>query len=116
MSEVVAVTGVKENFSRCDVCHDGSEIDFAVVMERNADNKHALTTAATGNQPGTVGGSSVATAQTAGMAAVIWSRFPTWTKDQVLNRMIQSASFYPNRSSNFGWGAINLDRATNTSL
>jgi subtilisin family serine protease len=116
MPEVVAVTGLKENLNRCDVCHEGSEIDFTVVMERNADNKHALTTAATGNQPGTVGGSSVATAQTAGMAAVIWSRFPTWTKDQVLNRMIQSASNYPNRNNKFGWGLINLDKATNTAL
>ncbi|MFY7787587.1 MAG: S8 family peptidase [Thermoflexibacteraceae bacterium] len=113
MNEVVAVTGMKENFTRCDVCHTGSEIDFAVVMERNADGKHALTTAMSGNQPATVGGSSVATAQTAGMAALVWARFPTMTRDQVWNKLTTYANYYPNRNGNFGWGAVNVDRATN---
>ncbi|HSA05309.1 MAG TPA: S8 family serine peptidase [Tenuifilaceae bacterium] len=52
-------------------------------------------------------GSSVATSTTAGIAALIWGKYPTWTRDQVLARMKQSASLYPNKSSDFGWGSIN---------
>ncbi|GAB4408010.1 MAG: hypothetical protein OHK0053_34720 [Microscillaceae bacterium] len=112
MSETVAVTGVKDNFSRCTECHDGSAIDFVVVMERASDGRKPLTTATSGDQPGTVGGSSVATAQTAGIAALVWARNPFFTRDQVLNKLVTSASNYPSRSSNFGWGRINADLAT----
>jgi subtilisin family serine protease len=113
MGEVVAVTGVKDNFSRCSECHDGSAIDFVVVMEKTSNGRKALTTAMFDNQPGTVGGSSVATAQTAGIAALVWSRFPTLTRDQVWNKLIVSASNYPSRSSSLGWGRVNADLATN---
>ncbi|HAN77057.1 MAG TPA: serine protease, partial [Bacteroidales bacterium] len=54
-----------------------------------------------------IGGSSVATSFTAGVAALVWAKYPTWTRDQVLTRLKQSASIYPNRNSNFGWGNIN---------
>ncbi len=115
MNEVNAVTGVRDNNfnTQCSTCHDGSETDFTVVMEKAANERHPLTLAMTGDQPSTVGGSSVATASTAGMAALIWSRFPAYTRDQVLNKMIQNCSRYPNRSSNLGWGNLNADAATN---
>lgn len=113
MSETVAVTGVKTNNTRCGDCHDGSAIDFTVVMERTSDGRKPITTAGSGNQPGTVGGSSVATAQTAGMAALVWARYPSWSRASVLNRMVQSASNYPNRNGSLGWGNINVNTATN---
>lgn len=113
MSEVVAVTGIKDNGSRCEACHDGSQIDFVVVMERASNGDHPITTAMSGNQPGTVGGSSVATAQTAGIAALVWSRFPSYTRDQVLNKLTTSGSFYPSKSGSFGWGVIDANLATN---
>lgn len=113
MNETVAVTGIKDNGSRCNACHDGSKIDFVVVMERASNGDHPITTASSGNQPGTVGGSSVATAQTAGIAALVWSRFPSYSRTQVLNKLITSSSNYPNRSGNFGWGIIDANQATN---
>jgi subtilisin family serine protease len=82
-------------------------------MEKASNKRHPLTTAATGNQPGTVGGSSVATAQCAGIGALVWSRFPSYTRDQVLNKMITSASFYPSKNGSFGWGRIDANKATN---
>lgn len=115
MNEVNAVTGVRDNNfnDQCNVCHDGSQTDFTVVMEKAANERHPITLAMSGDAPSTVGGSSVATASTAGMAALIWSRFPGFTRDQVLNKMIQNASNYPNKSSRLGWGNVNVNNATN---
>jgi len=111
MNEVSAVTGVKENFRRCDACHDGAQTDFVVVMEKVSNGLHPLTTASSGDAPGTVGGSSVSTAQTAAMAALVWARFPDLARDQVLQRLIRSSNYYPNRNGNFGWGAVNAELA-----
>ena len=115
MAEVNAVTGVMDNNfnAACVECHQGVETDFTVVMEKAATLRHPLSLAMTGDSPSTVGGSSVATATTAGMAALIWSRFPALTRNQVLNKMIQNSSNYPVRNSNFGWGNVNVDAATN---
>jgi subtilisin family serine protease len=115
MPEVNAVTGVRDNNfnTQCSACHDGSETDFTVVMERGSNtDRHPLTLAMRGDAPATVGGSSVATATTAGMAALVWSRFPTLTRDQVLNRLILASSNYPTKSSRLGWGNINAALAT----
>ena len=115
LPEVNAVTGVKQNtsFTRCDACHKGSEIDFAIVMERAGDNQHPLTLAMSGDAPSTVGGSSVATASCAGMAALVWSRFPSYTAAQVLDKLKTSSSNYPNKTADFGWGLPNINVATN---
>lgn len=114
MNEVNAVTGIKDDLiNRCDACHQGSQIDFVVVMEKSSNGRHPLSLAMNGDAPSTVGGSSVATATAAGMAALVWSKYPSWTRDQVLNRLISSSSYYPTRNANFGWGRINADAATN---
>jgi subtilisin family serine protease len=115
MSEAQAVTGVIENtnFANCTECHKGAEIDFVVVMQRSADAVKPLTLAMSGNPPATVGGSSVATATTAGMAALVWSRYPTLTRDQLITRLQQNSSRFPTRTSEYGWGLINVNTATN---
>jgi subtilisin family serine protease len=115
MPEVQAVTGVKQNtaFTRCDACHKGSEIDFAIIMERAGDNFHPLSVAMSGDAPSTVGGSSVATASCAGMAALVWSRFPTYTAAQVVDKLKTSSSNYPTKTADFGWGTPNVNTATN---
>ena len=114
MPEVQAVTGVIEgsNFTNCTECHKGSEIDFVVVMQRSADAVKPLSLAMSGNPPSTVGGSSVATATTAGIAALVWSRYPTYTRSQILSLLEQSSSRYPSRTAEYGWGLINANLAT----
>uniref|UniRef100_UPI00286B2820 S8 family peptidase n=2 Tax=Flavobacterium sp. TaxID=239 RepID=UPI00286B2820 len=109
MSETVAVTGIKEGstYQKCDVCHSGSKIDFTIVMERLGSGNTMPVNSYYDNQSNYVGGSSVATATTAGIAALVWSKNPSWTRDQVLNKMKQSSSFYPNKNSEFGYGNIN---------
>ncbi len=115
MTEVQAVTGVKQNsnFTNCDACHKGSQVDFVVVMERAGDNKHPLSLAMSGNNPSTVGGSSVSTASMAGMSALIWSRYPSLTRDQMISKLQQNSSRYPAKSGEYGWGTLNVDVATN---
>lgn len=109
MAEAVAVTGVKEGTSnqKCDVCHNGSKIDFTVQMQRTSTGNTVPVTSYYNAQNDYVGGSSVATATTAGIAALVWSKNPTWTRDQVLTKMKQSATYYPTRDANYGHGNIN---------
>lgn len=114
MSETVAVTGITDNgnYQQCNNCHDGSQIEFTVVMQRQ--NNSGRTGAVLGFYNGDtkyVGGSSVATATTAGIAALVWSKYPNWSKEQVLNKMRQSAEFYPNKSSTKGYGNIDALQA-----
>ena len=114
MNETVAVTGVKDssNYVRCDTCHSGSKIDFTIVMEGASNSsKHPPVLNFYDGQRRFTGGSSCATATTAGIAALVWSKYPSWSRTQVLNRLKQSADFYPNRNSNFGYGNIDALQA-----
>lgn len=112
MSETQAVTGVKEGTSnqKCDVCHSGSQIDFTFQMER-ANGNTVPVLSYYNNQADYVGGSSVATAATAGIAALVWAKNPSWTREQVLNKMRQSATYYPTVNSSYGYGNINALKA-----
>ena len=115
MAETVAVTGVKEgtSYQRCATCHSGSKVEFTVIMERAGTNTKPLSVAMSGNDPSTVGGSSVATATAAGIAALVWSKNPTWTRTQVLEKMRSTSALYPNKSSQFGYGNLNAFAAVN---
>ncbi len=111
MSNVRAVTGIQDDGSRCDACHQGNEVDFVVVMEKDSNGRTQLSTAQSGFAPSTVGGSSVATATTSAIAALVWSANPGLSREQVVSKMITSSSNYPGRSGNFGWGLINANTA-----
>ncbi len=107
MPETVAVTGVTDatNYERCAYCHDGSEVDFVVAMQRaNDDSRTSLTLAQSGNTPSYVGGSSTATAHTAGVAALIWAHNSGFDKTDVLDRLKLASENYPNRDGSFGYG------------
>lgn len=109
MPETVAVTGIKEGtgFTKCSNCHSGAEMDFTVVMQRSASGNTAPVLSYYENSTDYVGGSSVATATTAGIAALVWSKNPSWTRAQVLAKLKSSASNYPTKDSKFGYGNIN---------
>lgn len=115
LSKVNAVTGVRDNNfnDNCTSCHDGNATDFTIVMEKASNERHALTLAASGNTPSTVGGSSVATATASGIAALVWSKYPAYNRDQILNKLISTSANYPNRNGSFGWGNLNAAAATN---
>ncbi|PWV55696.1 S8 family serine peptidase [Chitinophaga sp. S165] len=109
--QVVAVTGMKDNLrDRCDACHTGSKVDFAIVMQKSS-GRNPLSIAMTGNVPSTVGGSSVATASCAAIAALVWSKYPAYPRDSIIARMARASGFANSRSSKFGWGLIDANAA-----
>lgn len=114
MSETVAVTGVRDGMplQKCNTCHDGSQVDFVATMQRrNNTDRTALTLALSGNTPANVGGSSAATATTAGIAALVWATNPGMSRSQVLQRLREASQFYPSRDGNFGYGKIDALQA-----
>ncbi|MDG1779508.1 MAG: S8/S53 family peptidase [Flavobacteriales bacterium] len=114
MSQTVAVTGVKTGLpmARCVECHSGSQVDFIVVMQdRNNTNRGPITLSDYGNTPNYTGGSSIATATTAGIAALVWAENPGLSKNQVTNILKENASYYPYRNGQFGWGIIDAAAA-----
>lgn len=114
MSETTAVTGVKaqSSYARCNTCHSGSQVEFTIEMQRSFDtNRNSVGLASYSDNPKYIGGSSAATATTAGIAALVWSTNPNMSRTAVLNRLRQASQLYPNRSSSYGYGDINADAA-----
>jgi subtilisin family serine protease len=110
--QVHAVTGVKDNLTtRCDDCHTGSKVDFTIVMERSGTGRHPLSVAMSGDVPSTVGGSSVATASCAAIAALIWSKYPGYPRDSIIKKMARAGTYPISRSGSFGWGVVNAAAA-----
>ena len=109
LPQVQAVTGVKESkpLSACDDCHKGTQIDFVVVMQKTGDNKNPIANAISGDVPTTVGGSSVATSTASGIAALVWSAHPFETREQIVQRLTTTASNYPNKTKDYGYGKLN---------
>lgn len=114
LDNTIAVTGTKTGFpmQKCSTCHSGSKVDFVVTMEdRSNSNRTPLTLSDSGNDPNYTGGSSVATATTAGIAALVWSNDLSQTREEVLEALKNSSNFYPSRDGNFGWGKIDAQAA-----
>lgn len=108
----LAVTGVNESSSTCDVCHDGGEVMYTVVMERNSNvDRNSLSLSPSGSTPSYIGGSSCATATAAGVAALVWSVNPNLSRAQVQNAITTTSQYYPNKNSARGYGNINAGAA-----
>jgi serine protease len=116
-SKCNAITGVKENSNTCTVCHDGSQVDFTIPMERNTNsNRNSLSLPFTGNTPTYIGGSSCATATAAGIASLVWSAKPSITRDQVLNCLKTTSQYANAPNGNRGYGNINALAAVQMAL
>jgi subtilisin family serine protease len=104
MPEVVAATGADYAGNlHPDTC-GGPEVDMAaVVSDAFAAGRYAHNII-------TMGGSSEATAIVGATAALIWSQYPTWTRDQVLNRLLASGQS-GSRYGGVGFGIVNAYRA-----
>jgi subtilisin family serine protease len=110
MPQVEAITGVKttSTLTACGDCHKGKAIDFVIVMQKaTGNNFYPIANAISGDVPTTVGGSSVATASSAAIAALVWSAHPTETREQIVQRLTTTASSYPTVNKNFGYGKLN---------
>jgi len=112
LPQCVAVTGQKTDLNtRCDECHVGADVEFTVVMQRTSNDRRPLTLAMSGDAASTVGGSSVATSTMAGMTALLWAKYPTETRAQIMARLVAASSNRNARNGNFGWGRVNLAAA-----
>lgn len=114
MPETVAVTGITDatNYETCDICHDGKEIDFTIVMQRSGNgNRNALTLPQNGYGSRYVSGSSAATATFAGISALVWSKYPYESREQILNRLKKAGDFYPTKNNEYGWGTVDALKA-----
>lgn len=108
----VAITGVNESSSVCSDCHEGSEVDFTIIMERNSDdNRNSISLPMSGTGLNYIGGSSAATATAAGIASLVWSVKPSLTNSQVRNILTQTSQFFPAMTGNRGFGNINASAA-----
>ncbi|CAN5565560.1 hypothetical protein BH11BAC2_BH11BAC2_04170 [soil metagenome] len=113
-SSCVAVTGIRDNGSTCGTCHDGSKVQYTITMERSANNnRNSLSLPGSGFTPTYIGGSSIATSTTAGIAALVWSARPNMTRTQLLTCLTNTAQFYPNKNSTKGYGNLNTLAAVN---
>lgn len=111
-----AVTGVKQNnpLTRCSNCHEGSQVEFVMRMQRNSSNSRvAVSLANYSNQPAYSGGSSCATASLSGIAALVFANNPGISRSGVLNKLKVNASNYPFKSSKHGWGVVDASAAIN---
>jgi subtilisin family serine protease len=105
MPEVVAVTGITypSGGIPCGI-HYGSEVELTAYLDVPSTGRY------TGDVVG-MGGSSNATAVVGSVAALVWSRNPGMTRDQLRARLQQTAAYYPSRSSTQGYGLVNAYRA-----
>ncbi len=113
-SSCIAVTGVKENGSKCGNCHDGSKVLYTITMERTTNSdRNSLSLPMSGATPTYVGGSSAATSTTAGIAALVWSIKPNMTRTQLVTCLTNTAQFFPSKNGTKGYGNLNADAAVN---
>ena len=112
LTKCVAITGVKENFGTCASCHDGSQVDFTVTMERSTNSsRNTLSLNTTGFAAKYIGGSSCATAMASGIAAMVWSVNPSRTREQVYQYLLTTSQYYPNPNGSRGYGNLNAGAA-----
>lgn len=114
MRETVALTGLLDTewIEACVECHYGSQVDYAMVVQRKDDaHRRSVSLGHRYGETAYAGGSSAATAMFAGVAALLWSKHPNWSRAQVLAKLQQSADLYPQRDANYGYGRIDAARA-----
>jgi subtilisin family serine protease len=106
MPEVVAVTGLTPAGTLHPTACGGPEVDVgAVITNAFAAGRYPT------NQMITFGGSSAATAVVAGIAALVWSRNPTWSPQQVRHQLVSTAANAGSSDPVVGFGLIDAYKA-----
>lgn len=103
MEEVVAVTGLDgSGYLACGVAY-GPEVDLAAMIDQPTTGRYT-------NEVVSLKGSSDATAVVSGVAALVWSAHPDWTRDQVREQLYASTGQLQ-RGTTMGWGLVNAYKA-----
>jgi subtilisin family serine protease len=105
MPEVVAVTGVTYPGGGvpCGI-HRGSQVELTAYLDVPSTGQYTPDVVG-------MGGSSNATAVVGSVAALVWSRTPTLSRNAVRQRLQQTAQYYPNRHPEQGFGLVDAYRA-----
>ena len=101
MPEVLAVTGVNPDGTREESCCTGPEVRLAAVLEDYEVPQ------LTPGSIGTLGGTSAASAIVAASAALVWSRYPTLSRSDLVLRLTRKAGV-----SKIGVPVLSAFRAT----
>ncbi len=121
---VMGVTGVKRANGDvvCDDCVKGSKVDFSIEMQLSDVKPMGLQLPISRGAilhcrdridsflDTQIGGSSVATATMAGIAALVWSKNPQASREEVL-QALKTTSQYSAKTSEFGHGKPNAEKA-----
>jgi len=122
-----AVTGIRAPVSwpgalttdddECGMCFTGGAVDFVTIMEKaivvNVNETEwigPITVDCSSNDPNYTGGSSAATSSMAGMAALVWSKYPDEYKPDIIARLV-GASSNPGGIPGLGHGSVNVHAA-----
>lgn len=114
MNETVAVTGLLDTsyIKACVECHYGPQVDFSMVVQREGDaNRRSVVLGYRTGELAYTGGSSAATAMFSGIAALVWSKHPNWSRAQVRAQLEKSSDLYPHKDENYGYGRVNALKA-----
>ena len=92
----------------------GVKVNFSVVNQQIAGgNNYAIGLPRRQYaDPSFFGGSSSATASMSAMAALVWSRYPQLTKQQLIRHIRHYCSMGTALWTPYGWGVLDLNRAT----
>jgi hypothetical protein len=103
MDEVFAVTGANADGTLSCGSFYSWHVEAAAVVNQPVTGAIRVGDFALGS----ISRSSNATGVVAGIAALVWSRYPQWTRDQVWNRLIWSTSSYGSaKTQETGYGVI----------
>ncbi|HEX2093297.1 MAG TPA: S8/S53 family peptidase [Longimicrobiaceae bacterium] len=105
MPEVMAVTGITYPGGGvpCGI-HRGEDVEVTAYLDVPSTGRYTADVV-------TMGGSSNATAIIGGIAALVWSRTPSLTSDQVRARLQQAGAYYPYRHPEQGYGLVDASWA-----
>lgn len=104
LAEVVAVTGVRPDGELDSWSHYGTKTELAGFIRQG-------TVGVPGRHPGTpdptgIDAASGGTASVAGIAALVWSRYPHMNNMWLREHLRKSANRYPNHSNEVGYGTL----------
>jgi hypothetical protein len=105
-SDVIAVGATSQGNWRMDFSNYGPGFALNLV----APGSNILSTALNGGYK-SASGTSFAAPQVAAIAALIWSKYPDFTRQQVIDIIHSTADRYPNKHTEYGYGLVNAHRA-----
>ena len=104
MKEVISVSAVDEDKERVSGIGYGDAVELAAYIDQ-------LGTGQFTSQTRTVGGSSAAVTAMSGIAALVWTQYPSETNAQIRDCLQKAAHAYPQRNTTYGFGVVNATKA-----